>query len=214
MDTLPGFYIYPSYTSISLQQFRKLLHFQLHFPNLNPVFLLVYFHESFHAVPSIPVVFQYSRILVLYSSNIMHHIPVCYSSNRFICFPVFQYCHPLLNSSIPLTVSPISIFLFWYPNVLFSQFLSCLFLCFSFRNFHCFIPVFQSLWIPCLFHVSPSFFLFPSFPFPCDVFEFFAAFPLCLMRHLRDGTRNPSIGRPPPVVLALLACRQFPVLPT
>ena len=119
---------------------------------------MVYFHASAHAVLSIPIVFQYSSILLLYSGKPASNIPV-------IVPVVFQYCRPILNFSIPLTVtpSPLSffnfftdacfIFLIWchffHSRYVYqlsnSQFSSYLFLCVSFRNFYCFIPVFHSI---------------------------------------------------------------------
>ena len=184
MYTLPGFYIYPTHTSIPFQQFPKLLHFQLHFPNLSPIFLLVYFHESSPAVPSIPVVFQDSRVLVLYSSNTMHYISVCYSikpaSNIPVIVPfVFQFCHLLFNSSIPLTVSLIPLFLFQYPNVSFSQFLSCLFLCFSFQYSSPYY--FRTRSMLRLFSVSRFSIVFH---YHAAYLTSFAVSSLCLRRHL------------------------------
>ena len=57
-----------------------------------------------------------------------YYIPVCYSSKSASNIPVivpfvFQSCHLLFISGIPLTVSLIHLFLFQYPNVSFSQFL-------------------------------------------------------------------------------------------
>ena len=160
MYTRPGFYIYPTHTSIPIQQFPNLLHFQLHFPNLSPIFLLVYLHESSPAVPSIPVVFQYSRVLVLYSSNTMHSIPVCYSSKPASNIPViipfvFQSRHLLFNSSLPLTVSLIPLFLFHTPM-------------FHFPNFY-----------PACFSASPSSIpvLIISVPVPCCAFFLFLGCP-------------------------------------
>ena len=76
--------------SIPLKQFPKLIQFQLHFPNLNLISLLVYFH--------LPMLYHLLRlsssISVLYSNKPAFNIP-----------GVFQYRLPILNSSIPLTVS-------------------------------------------------------------------------------------------------------------
>ena len=193
------------------------------FPNLNPIFLLVYFHESSYAVPSIRVVFQDFHIFVLYSSTIMHYIPICYStkpaSNIRVIVPcVFQSFSIVIHYWIPVFPWLFLRSLFSFsntPNVLFSQFLSCLFLCFllcfllsKFLLFH------SSLYYSCARSIFrlPSFY-FQVFRFHATYLTFFAVFPLCVRRHLQDGTQNPSIGRLSGVVLALPACRQFPVLP-
>ena len=208
-----------------------MLHFQLHVSNFNPIFLLVYFHASSHALPSISVVFQYSSILVLYSGMLyfiktVSNIPV-----------IFQYYRPILNFSIPLTVSTIPLFLFqlpywtvfpiWYHffhscyvhQLLNSQFSFCpfpLLLLSKFLLFHSSIIVF----------IIPV--TVPSFALLLSVSKFsvsmrrvlvtfhssFLAWGSASWRHLRDGTRNPSISRPPSTVLAIPACRQFPWLPT
>ena len=81
---------------------------------------MIYLHESYHAVPSIPVDFQYSRILVLYSSNTMHYIRVCYSSKPAFNIPVivpvvFQYSNIVVHYKIPVLpwlIFPIPLFLF------------------------------------------------------------------------------------------------------
>ena len=188
-----------------------LLYFQLHFPNLSPIVILVYFHESSPAVPSIPVVFQDSRVLVLYSSNTMHYIPVCYSSKPASNIPVivpfvFQSCHLLFNSSIPLTVSLIPLFLFQYPNVSFSQFLSCLLLCFSFQ--YCSPYYFRTRSMLRLLSVSRFSIVFH---YHATYLNFFAVSSLCLRRHLWHWTRNPWIDSPPATfrrsLRALPACR-------
>ena len=91
-----------------------------------------------------------------------------------------------------------------------SHFSSRLFICF-FWNFYRSIPLypnfrivfhqsaFQYLLLPYPLHLSPSYFLFPGFQFPCCVYRFFSlSFPFASgsghWRHLRDGTRNPSIA--------------------
>ena len=213
--TLPGFYIYLSYTSISVQRFLKLLPFQLHFPNLNPILFSVYFHESYHAVPSLPVDFQYYRILALYSSNTMNYIPVYYASKPASNIS-FQYCRPL-NSSISLTVSPILLFLFQFLYWRVFYFPNFRLVCFSASTFKIFIFPFQysSLYYSRTLSIFRlSFFCLKVFRFHAACLNFFFAVFFFLRRHLRDGSRNLSIGRPPSVVLPLPACRQFPLLPT
>ena len=84
-----------------------------------------------------------------------------------------------------------------------------------------YIPVFQSLLFPYLFHLPLSFLLFPGFSLSVwRVYLFLDVFPFAWgsawWRHLRDGTRYPTIDRPPffRFVLDLPVCFQFAVLPT
>ena len=91
-------------------------------------FLLGFFHESSHTVPSIPVDFQYFCILVLYSSNTMHYIPVRCSSNYFFTdacfiFPIFILPVSLLLLSIFLLFHSIIPVLIILVSVPFSAFL-------------------------------------------------------------------------------------------
>ena len=180
---------------MKVQNFRY-IHFQWYFPNLNLIFVLVYFHVSFHAVSSISV--------------------------------VFQYCRPILNSSIPLTVSPIPLFLLQFlplvlckPTVKFPIFIMILSLLFL-SKFYYFFPVFFVILLFFSLYYSRTRFIFRhplNFPFPCGVFDFFlAVFPLCLrLDKLAPSSRydsEPALGRPPSAALALPACRQFPLLPT
>ena len=141
----------------------------------------------------------------------MHYIPVCYSSKPASNIPVivpfvFQYCHPLLNSSILLTVSPIPFSFSNTPMFYFPNFYP---VCFSASPFEIFIVSFQYSSL----YYSRTRFMLRIFSFCFQVFHFHAAYltsltvsPLRLRRHLWDGTRNPLTGRPPCVVLALLAC--------
>ena len=91
---------------------------------------------------------------------------------------VFQSCHLLFNSSIPLTVSLIPLFLFQYPNVSFSQFLSCLFLCFSFQYS---IPYYFRTRSMLRFSVSRFSIVFH---YHAAYLTSFAVSSLCLRRHL------------------------------
>ena len=173
MYTLPGFYICISHPYInSLLAISKVIILQLHFPNLSPIFLFIYSHESSPAVPSIPVVFQDSRVLVLYSSKPASNIPV------IVPF-FFQSCHLLFNSSIPLTVSLIPLFLLQYPNVSFFQFLACLFLCFSFQySSPYYFRTRSMLRLLSVFRFSIVFHCHAAY------LTFFAVLSLCLRRHL------------------------------
>ena len=174
MYTLSGFYIYPSHTSIPLKQFLKLIPLQLHFPNLNPIFFLVYFHESSHSVPSIPIVFQPSSIILHYK------------------IPVFSWLFLRFLFSFFNFITDACVIFFNFRPAFFS----------ASRNFYCFIPVFQSLLFPYPFHLSSSFFLFPGFLFPCGGFDFFplpSPFAWGAIFEMGLGTSSSCSSRLPPI---------------
>ena len=140
--------------------------------------------------------------LLFHLFQLSSRIPVFWYYIPVIVPFVFQSCHLLFLSGIPLTVSLIPLFLFQYPNVSFSQFLSCLFLCFSFQ------------------YSSPYFFRTRSmlrllsvarfsivFHYHAAYLTFFAVSSICLRRHLWHWTRNPWIDSSPSTFR-----RSFPVL--
>ena len=171
-------------------------------------------------------------------SRIASHIPVCNSSKPVFNIPVssqvvFQYCRPILISSIPLTVSPIRLFFFqflywrvfyfpnllllfllvlWIPAVKFPTFM----LSFSLLRLSKFLLFYSSILVFIIPVPIPSFALLlsvsKSFILMRHVWIFSLSSPFAWgsasWRHLRDGTRNPSIHCPPFAVLALPAYRQ------
>ena len=91
MYILPSFYIYPSQTAIPHLAISKVITIPIKFLKFKSNFPFGSFPSS-NAVPSVQVVFQYSSILVFYSSNTMPYIPVFYSSkpasNILVIVPV------------------------------------------------------------------------------------------------------------------------------
>ena len=146
-----------------------------------------------------------------------YYIPMYYSSNVSSYRSFSQYWRPLLNSSISLTVSPISLFFFqflYWHVFYFSNFHPA---CFSASPFEIFIVSFQ--YSSLYYSRTRSIFRLPIicfqvFSFPCGVFDSFSlSFPSVwgAIFEMRLGT---SIGRQFSIVLALPVCCRFPLLST